>query len=225
MRTPRPSGVQFRPTGRNEGQRKPDTCNHLLQLFDTSESLAEEVSAFLTVPEAAGQRLLVVATAKHWELIAAGLRLRGFNPDDEIAAGRLVVEDAHGLLAQLMRRGKPMRALFDQTIRAVVARLATTSPGGLRIYGEMVEVLARDRNCEAAEALEKLWNELGRDYPFTLLCGYAAAHFASPDAGSALAAIRDQHSHAISVARDPLSHFLLSGGRIQAAADRAAGQR
>jgi hypothetical protein len=80
----------------------------------------------------------------------------------------------------------------------------------LRIYGEMVEVLACEGNYNGASQLEELWNELSLEHSFTLLCGYSAAHFAGPDAGSALAIICCQHSRSFCERHDPLAQFLLS---------------
>jgi hypothetical protein len=191
------------------------THDHRLQLFDTSDSLFTSVASYLTADEARGQRLMVVATAAHWRGIADALRTRGFDVDGSMATGRLMVHDAPRLLTRFMRRGKPVRGLFVQNICVLVADLVRTSPGGLRIYGEMVEVLAQEGNYLAAERLETLWNELGRQYSFTLLCGYAAAHFAAPDGAGALAAICAQHSRAVSHPADSLSDFLLARERIR----------
>jgi hypothetical protein len=151
--------------------------------------------------------------------IFRALGARGFDVAGALADGRLIAKDASDLLARFMRRGKPVRRLFDQTVREIVAYYTQTSPGGVRIYGEMVEVLAQDGNYAGAEELEKLWNELAREFPFTLLCGYSAAHFAAPDAGGALAAIRNQHSRSSAPVTDSLSHFLLSADRLRAASE------
>lgn len=190
-------------------RRVPAASDHFLQLFDTDESLARTVADFLAAGASLDQTLLVVATPEHWRAIAAALQASSFDVRRSLDQGRLTVLDADELLSRFMRRGEPSRTQFSHTVGALVSRLSSESPTGLRIYGEMVELLARDGNYGAAERLEQLWNQLGRRHPFTLLCGYSAAHFAGPDGSSALAAICRQHSHASSAAGDPLGQFLL----------------
>jgi hypothetical protein len=182
--------------------------HHLLQLFDTDESLTRSVAAFLCGGDEKGHTLLVVATRKHWNGIVSRLRGPG-NTRASQTATRVIFWDAEGTLERFMRRGEPDRALFVRCVARVVLRLARETPTGLRIYGEMVDLLAREGNYSGAAQLEHLWNELGKRCLFTLLCGYSAAHFASPDAGSALAAICCEHSHSSSRQSDPLGRFLL----------------
>jgi hypothetical protein len=62
------------------------------------------------------------------------------------------------------------------------------------VYGEIVELLAAREDFAGAVALEELWNGLARRYPFTLLCGYSAAHFADPTRAGALEAICATHT-------------------------------
>jgi hypothetical protein len=185
-------------------------ADHIVQLFDTDESLARAVAAFLDAGLEDGQSLLVVATEQHWRATAAELRTLGHDAGDLTDEARLTVIDAEALLARFMRRGEPNRALFAQSVAATVTRLATAAPSGLRVYGEMVELLAQDGNYTAAAQLERLWNELRTQCPFTLLCGYSAAHFAAPDAGSALRLICCEHSRTLCERTDPLGQFLLA---------------
>lgn len=148
---------------------------HLVQLFDAPRSLADAVSHFLIEGRAAGNHLLVVARASHWELIRAYLLRRGVAVDDP--AERLTVIDARKIRARMLRRGILDPTRMHETVGELVAQVAT-QPGGLRAYGEVVELFAEERNFEQAVVLEEYWNHLIAKYGFTLLCGYSAAHFA-----------------------------------------------
>jgi hypothetical protein len=109
-----------------------------------------------------------------------------------------------------MRRGRRDRTLFDLRLGTIVRHMSSDlAPVGLRIYGEMVELLAQDGNYAAAADLERLWIDLRAECRFALLCGYSAAHFAAPDAGSALSVICREHSRSLSECSDPLGQFLL----------------
>ena len=204
-------------TRRERVRRGHIASEHLLQLFDTEESLANSVSAFLVEGFHKGETLLVVATPPHWMAIRQALLERDLEVDAAIARKELRVLDAIEALSRFMRRGEPNRALFRQTVAALVAELATTA--GLRIYGEMVEVLACEGNYDAASQLEELWNQLSAEQSFTLLCGYSAPHFAAPDAGASLAKICSHHSRFTCDPHDALANFLLSrqpGGATRA---------
>jgi hypothetical protein len=200
-------------TGHDEASRGCRTSAHVLQLFDTEESLAETVAPFIVEGDAAGETLLVVATQPHWNDIVAVLHGKDWDPLLAINDERLMVFDAEDLLHRFMRRGQPNRLLFEHFVGTMVRRLSAQSGGALRIYGEMVELLAQDGNYVAAEQLEQLWNELAATTAFTLLCGYASAHFAGPDSGSALTSICRQHSKSVSHRSDALAGFLLRAER------------
>jgi len=195
-------------TRRERVRRGTVASEHLLQLFDTAESLATSVATFIAEALAKHERALIVATGPHWSAIREQLAARNVDTDGAIASGEVITLDAVQLLSRFMRRGEPNRALFQETVGALVADLAAVP--GLRIYGEMVEVLACEGNYKAAAHLEDLWNHLSLEHSFTLLCGYSAAHFAGPDAGSSLGLICCQHSRSICEPHDALSHFLLS---------------
>ncbi len=112
------------------------------------------------------------------------------------------------MLAAFMRDGLPDSVLFQRSVGKLVQDLA--KPGTiLRIYGEMVELLAEEGNFCAARRLEELWNELAARYSFTLLCGYSAAHFTTPLARAALAGICDAHTHVQRSAMDSLAEWLI----------------
>src|SRR5678815_1544910 len=79
------------------------TYAHVVQLFDAPRSLADAVSHYLIEGRAAGQRLLVIARASHWQLIRAYLDRRGFVVED--TCEDLTVIDARKIRARMMRRG------------------------------------------------------------------------------------------------------------------------
>jgi len=180
---------------------------HHLQLFDSSKSLAETVSAFLMTGFRRGEPLLVVATPEHRELLTRKLEQGGMNIREATLASRLVVLDAAQTLDKFMRQNSPSRIAFDEVIGTMVARLA--QQGRVCIYGEMVDVLAARGLFKAAYQLEVLWNALGKRESFTLFCGYASGHFGDPKAASALGPICEAHSHLHRKRDDLLAEYLL----------------
>lgn len=183
------------------------TSEHHVQLFDSSKSLAETVSAFLMAGFERGEPLLIVATPEHRQLLARRLGESGLNIREAVTANRLVMLDAVQTLDKFMRQDVPSAIAFDEVVGSLVARLSN----GTRvcIYGEIVDVLAARGNYKAAHQLEELWNVLGRRESFTLFCGYASGHFGNPKTATTLADICASHGHLHRKKDDLLAEFLL----------------
>ena len=157
--------------------------------------------------------MLVVATRSHWAGASAELMRRGSSPQQAIDEGRLTVLDAAETLKQFMRAERPDPTLFQEVVGSLVTRLAD-SPGRLRIYGEMVDVLAEDGNLQAAQRLEELWNVLAAGVPFDLFCGYASGHFSHERSAGALRDICYAHTDVHCVPDDMLGNFLIEKSRL-----------
>lgn len=190
---------------------------HLVQLFDSPESLADTVSEFLLEGFQRGETLLVVSTQNHWDDMATRLTVQGVSLDDAFGSGQLTMRNASETLRLFMRNGTPDRSLFEASVGQLVRELAARGKG-LRIYGEMVDRLAAEGDYRSAQALEELWNGLSERESFVLFCGYSAVNFGDPRNAEALRSICAAHSHVRSNPIDVLASFLL---RAHAAAERA----
>jgi hypothetical protein len=186
---------------------------HLVQLFDESESLIAGVSTFLFDAWKRGDHLLVIARASNWAMTAPELEAQGCPVPALIAEGRLIVLDAATTLAAFMVNGDPDPVKFQASVGDLVTRVCAESPHGVAAYGEMVDILAAQGNFRAAEQLEGLWNELSQACSFRLLCGYTAAHFGDERTASSLQAICAAHTHASARPLDLLSTWLLANRR------------
>jgi hypothetical protein len=182
---------------------------HIIQLFDTADSLANVVSAFLNEGWQRGDHLLVVAKPAHWARTSQRLERRGCPVPQAITDGRLIVLDAATILARITRFGIIDRQLFLDHVGTLIGRLVAES-SGLRIYAEMVELLAEEGDLRGAQLVERLWNELSEREPFTLLCGYSAAHFTGGHALPSLRAICGAHTRVQKHTSDLLGNWLIS---------------
>jgi len=180
---------------------------HHVQLFDSSRSLAETVGDFLLAGFNAGEDVLVVATAQHRDLLTRHLEARGVNVRNAQLANRIVMLDALQTLDKFMRQDVPNTAAFQEVVGGLVARMSNGKR--VRVYGEMVDLLAAKGNYKGALQLEELWNDLGRRESFNLFCGYASGHFGDPRTAKALAAICAAHGHLHRKSDDLLAEFLL----------------
>ena len=197
--------VASKPAGAHDSAVLASIHPHIVQLFDAPRSLADAVSHFLIDGRAHGDHLLVIARASHWQLILAYLERRGVNVDHP--GERLTSIDARKLRQRMMRRGVLDPARLEDTLDGMVAELSS-GPGGLRVYGEVVELFAEEGNFEQACLLEDYWNYLQQKYPFTVLCGYSAAHFADPRNSHYLRDVCGRHTIVKSHSADALGTWL-----------------
>ena len=191
------------------------SSEHHVQLFDSSKSLAETVSAFLIGGLQRNENAIVVATPEHRELLSECLGRAGWNVRKLVAANRLLVCDAAQTLDKFMRQDTPSPIAFDEVVGTIVNQMSA----GKRvwIYGEMVDVLAARGNYRGAQLLEELWNLLGHRECFTLFCGYASGHFGDPRTTQALAGICAAHDRVHRKADDILAQFLLDQPDVRGA--------
>jgi MEDS: MEthanogen/methylotroph, DcmR Sensory domain len=184
--------------------------DHAVQFFDTDESRAHHVAAFLAEGYAAGESLVVVARPVNWAAIIEPLERFGVPVQSAASAGRLVVRDADDTLRRLVRHGSPDKSLFKEVVAHQLASLALTSGHRVRAYGEMVDLLAQRGDFNDVIALENLWNGLSERVPIFLLCGYSSAHFVSTTTHAALRDICRCHAGVHRQPEDPLAAWVLT---------------
>lgn len=170
------------------------SAGHGVQLFDSMDSRADAVATFLREGVARGDSLLVVMKLEEWNLTAARFSRQELSLGDAFVSGQLTVRDAASTLERFMRGGTPDRVLFDDTMGNLVRKLASRA-NSLRIYGDMVDILATAGNFWGACQLEELWNKIAERESFALLCGYSAMNFGDPCSAEALRLICRAHSH------------------------------
>ena len=168
---------------------------HAVQFYSDDAFLCDVVGDFLADGLRQSQPAIVVAAPDHRAAIAAELRARGVDVDECVAAGKLAMLDARETLSRFMINGMPEAARCKKTIGAQLRKLS----GGqrntvIRAYGEMVDVLWRDGNPDAAIRLEVLWNELAMTHSFALLCGYSQEHVSAP---LSMRNVCSQHTHVL----------------------------
>jgi hypothetical protein len=169
--------------------------HHAVQFYGDDSSLFTTVATFLSEGLIARQPAIVVATATHRKAIVEHLCGRLIDCDRAVRNGQLALLDADETLALFMVDGSPDPRLFQETIGPVIeGMLSDKNQTVVRAYGDMVDVLWKQGQADAAIKLEILWNKLALKYRFALLCGYSMGNFYKQ---SKLAHIRAQHSHVV----------------------------
>jgi hypothetical protein len=174
--------------------------DHRVEFYEDPRGLSRVVSEFLFEGWERGEALLVIAGRDHLRGITQGLRALEVDLDQAWLTGRMRFLEARQTLARFMRDGRPDPELFSQAVGGALAEaLRLRDSDRVCAYGEMVDVLWGDGNREGALQLEEMWNELAERHSFSLLCGYARAHFSAGD-HAAVRAICGHHTQALSLA-------------------------
>lgn len=169
---------------------------HLVQFYDEEQFLCEAVCAYVSEGFATGEPVIIIATAAHQKAFSEALRGSAIDVEQACASRQLTLLDAHETLAKFMRGGAPDGELFKMHVGAVLreAREAWHERPA-RAYGEMVDVLWKSGNRQAAIRLEQMWNDLAASEAFSLVCGYGMDGFQSTQDLADFERVCSCHSH------------------------------
>jgi hypothetical protein len=152
-------------------------CAHIVQFFRDDDEYVRAAGGFLREGLLAGETCVAVATPKHQRQLQHYLLDLGLDTQMLSAEYRYVPLDAEQLLPTFYDAHQgldPVR--FHRQFNQLMSQAASRGQP-VRLFGEMVSLLAeRGRPSEAIE-LEELWNELSRQHNFTLFCSYQVSSF------------------------------------------------
>jgi hypothetical protein len=174
-----------------------ETGEHVVQFYERDSELAETIGRYLTAAIEDGAVAVAIATEPHLHMLEAELEGAGLDPAECRLNGSLIVLDAAATMAQFVHQGAVDHAGFRRVLGAVV-RQATETGKAVRAFGEMVALLWEDGDVLAAIELEKAWNELARELPFALVCGYRSESVQGDELAQALEQVCHLHSSVVS---------------------------
>ena len=190
--------------------------SHLVQFYEADAYLLDAVGEYIGSALRAGEAGIIVATKLHRDGVEQRLQQAGLDVDSAQASGQYIVRDAFETLMSFMVDGMPDADRFNAVIGDIVST-AAASRSKTRVFGGMVALLVADGNYSATLELERLWNELQRQLPFSLFCAYPMNH----DGGEALvdlfSAINAAHTHVIPA--ESYTALPTADGRLRAIAD------
>ena len=166
---------------------------HGVRFYESDRSLAKIVADFLIEGFADSHPAIVVATPAMRAALVLELAVRSVDVVELQRSRQFALLDANEQLAAFMTDGQPDPARFNTMMCEAIDRVCRGRTGcRVRIFGQMVDVLWRDGQKDAAIHLEMLWNQLAHKQAFSLLCGYAMGNFYKD---SNFDDICGQHSH------------------------------
>jgi anti-sigma regulatory factor (Ser/Thr protein kinase) len=149
---------------------------HMVQFYELDDELETSVARYFLDGLSAGGSAICIATPEHRAGVESALFRMGIGPDDP----RVIWLDAAETLATFMVDGRVDRERFRRIVGRTV-RGAVEAGGPVHAFGEMVALLWRPGDVLGAIQLEELWNELGDELDFKLLCGYPSSSLAEPE--------------------------------------------
>lgn len=149
--------------------------DHVVQFYEDDAFLVERLSEFVAAGAAAGEGVVVIATAPHREATLASLDSRGVDAGLLVKSGRLVMLDARETLRQLCFNGEPNEERFGRVIGVLLDRLM--AGGRVRAFGEMVALLWEDGKPDAAIKLEEIWSRCCERGGLEVFCAYPMRAF------------------------------------------------
>ena len=195
---------------------QPAGAHHVVQFYEADDALIENIARFVTPGLGAGEPAIGIATPEHRAALVQRLERDG------VDLSQLVLLDARATLARFMIGDMPDWDRFRAAIGDAIRTMETRRPGvRVRAYGEMVDLLWRDGNRAAALRLEEYWNELAKEFSFSLLCAYVMAGFYRSTDADAFRAVCSTHTHVI----PGESYTRLDGGDDRARAISSLQQR
>jgi PAS domain S-box-containing protein len=170
---------------------------HVVQLYENDTFLVDALGRFVGAGLGAGDTIIVIATAPHRDGVESRLRTRGVDVALALAQRRYVALDAAETLEAFMVDGWPDEQRFVDVISATIPTGGNGQRPRVRAFGEMVRLLWAEGRRAAAIRLEGLWNDLGRRFPFELICAYPMSVFTGDDDTGPFARMCEAHSRLI----------------------------
>jgi excisionase family DNA binding protein len=170
--------------------------DHFVQFYEADAFLLDAVAEFVGAGLRADEAAIVVATAAHRAGIEERLNAAGLDVAAARDSGQYVALDAAAMLARFMVDGTPDPARFADALGSTIAR-AAVGRRRVRIFGEMVALLAVEGNHAATLRLEELWNGLQETHAFSLFCAYPMHRLGGAARGALLDGVCTRHRRAV----------------------------
>jgi hypothetical protein len=168
---------------------------HIVQFFRSDEEYVRAAGYFLREGLMAGETCVAVASAEHQPMLDQYLREADLDPEMLSAEYRYVPLQAEQMLQIFFdaHAGIDQQRFHHHFNQLIIQAASRGQP--VRIFGEMVSLLAEQGHPAQAIQLEELWNELSRQHHFSLFCSYKASPFTEDPRYRKL--LHSIHSHVV----------------------------
>lgn len=152
----------------------PQEHHHDAAFHAEEASLLDQYQRFAETVLARGSALIFVSSESRRRELQQRLGARGFAIDRLMAEGRCVLLDVEDVLARFTVNGAIDAAAFRAAALPLVVAAQAKSRGRVAAAGDAAPRLFSRGRVDEAIRLEQLWDALGRELQFEILCGYSA---------------------------------------------------
>jgi hypothetical protein len=139
--------------------------------YSGETELTQKIGRYLLDVIRQGGAAITISGRPHRLAVAGYLVQAGIDLPTARASGAYSELDASETLAKIIVADNADAAGFWSEITPVIRRAAGLGQP-VRIFGEMVSLLWEAGQAGAAIEVEAMWNELGVQFPFSLVCAY-----------------------------------------------------
>ena len=152
-----------------------DIHHHEVGFYSDSRHFLEEGTRFIGTALKAGNPGIVIATESHRNQLLPRLQAFDLNVEEAMKQGLYIPVDVVDALSTFMVSDTPDPIRFMRAFGGLIHKASESVEGDRRIaiFGEGVQILLEQSNPNAAIQVEKLCNQLVKQYNVDILCGYS----------------------------------------------------
>ncbi len=169
-------------------------AKHVVQFYEDDGFLCDILTDYAREGLESGDAVILVATDPHRREVTRRLAERGIDVGRLRESGQLVLLDARQTVDAFMVEGTPDADLCLSSLNRLLAAATAGGPRGVRFFGEMVDLLWREGNHDAAIRLEEIWSAFAEANSARVLCGYAMDNFVKEAHAAGFARVCEAHT-------------------------------
>jgi DNA-binding NarL/FixJ family response regulator len=171
---------------------------HEMAICEDESALIKSLHRFTADAVSAGKPAIVIAKRRHLDAIIASLSTDGIDAPEAIRDRILIPLDAEEILTAIMVNGVLDQDRFTNASHDLLRNAAETAnsknSGRIAVCGEISIPLWLQGQTDAGLLLEKLWDDIGKNFPLDSLCGYTSTCFEDPKNDRAAQTLLGMHS-------------------------------
>jgi DNA-binding NarL/FixJ family response regulator len=167
---------------------------HEVAFYVDEGSLVAGFALFIAEALRTGCVVIFSSTETHRARVEQNLREVGLDPDLASEQGHYFPIDAPALLSTFIVNGDPDRVRVAEVMGSLIETSKAEDRSRIVVCGEFAPLLLANGNVDAAIRLERLWDEVARDYGVNSLCGYLTKAFERDPGGQIFRRVCAEHS-------------------------------
>ncbi len=175
--------------------------NHIVKVCPNDTLQAEAVTIYVKDGLLNEEAVIIFARSSLRKTVIANLNKLGIDVDHYKVLGQLKFFEAEHILACFHSEGVLDESIFLKLIGTPIQEIKSKF-GKVMVFGEIVNVLWKNAEHDAAMQLDECWNNLCQRIDFSFLCAYSLESFNSAAFDESIALLYQYHKHLLPVHAD-----------------------